>query len=235
MEAALNGQGLVAKVEDLNAVEAWLGALPGEALCRDVRRPLVSTLNLADLLPVSAVWAGPPARILAWAAKPPLTVARTTGATPFRLVLHVGDVGHAMVVGPDRGGEERVLLAFLALQWFRYPLPRGSSSWTRDAAARAATFAAGGVPAGARARRRSGAAALLARADDPDARAWAAERGSRTRSARPAAPRSRRGCAKRSGGRSARWRTPRPHSGRSPCSARWCRTGASPRRWSRLP
>ncbi|KAK0358817.1 hypothetical protein LTR94_033851, partial [Friedmanniomyces endolithicus] len=53
LERALNARGLVARVEDLNAVEAWLGAVPGEA-CADVRRPIVSTLNLADLLPVSA-------------------------------------------------------------------------------------------------------------------------------------------------------------------------------------
>ena len=58
VEAALNARGLVARIEDLNAVEAWLGSLPGEPYA-DVRRPIVSTLNLADLLPVSAVWAGP--------------------------------------------------------------------------------------------------------------------------------------------------------------------------------
>ena len=90
IEAALNAQGLTARVEDLNAVEAWLGSLPGEPYA-DVRRPLVSTLNLADLLPVSAVWAGPSRD--ACLDGPPLATARTTGSTPFRLVLHVGDVG----------------------------------------------------------------------------------------------------------------------------------------------
>jgi type IV secretion system protein TrbE len=82
VEAALNAQGLVARVEDLNAVEAWLGAVPGEPYS-DVRRPLVSTLNLADILPVSAVWAGPVEDACLGA--PPLATARTTGATPFRL------------------------------------------------------------------------------------------------------------------------------------------------------
>ncbi|MBU2116582.1 MAG: conjugal transfer protein TrbE, partial [Alphaproteobacteria bacterium] len=117
IEATLNAQGLVAREETLNAVEAWLGSLPGEPYA-DVRRPLVSTLNLADLLPVSAVWAGPNAD--GCLNGPPLAVARTTGATPFRLVLHVGDVGHAMVVGPTGSGKS-ALLSFLALQWFRYP------------------------------------------------------------------------------------------------------------------
>jgi type IV secretion/conjugal transfer VirB4 family ATPase len=169
VEAALNAQGLVARVEDLNAVEAWLGSLPGEPYA-DVRRPLVSTLNLADLLPVSAVWAGPAGDPCL--PGPPLAVARTTGATPFRLVLHVGDVGHAMVVGPTGAGKS-ALLAFLALQWFRYPgarvvfLDKGRS-------ARAATLAAGGVW---RALEPGADIALqpLARVDAPAERAWAAD------------------------------------------------------------
>jgi type IV secretion system protein VirB4 len=167
--AALNAQGLLAKIEDLNAVDAWLGSIPGEPYA-DVRRPLVSTLNLADLLPVSAVWAGP-ARDPALDA-PPLAVARTTGSTPFRLVLHVGDVGHAMVVGPTGSGKS-ALLAFLALQWFRYPNAR-VVFLDKGRSARAATIAAGGAW---RALEPDAAFALqpLARIDRPGERAWAAE------------------------------------------------------------
>ena len=169
VEAALNARGLVARIEDLNAVEAWLGSLPGEPYA-DVRRPLVSTLNLADLLPVSAVWAGP-AEDTALGG-PPLATARTTGSTPFRLVLHVGDVGHAMIVGPTGSGKS-ALLSFLALQWFRYPgarvvfLDKGRS-------ARAATLTAGGcwraLEAGAPFSLRP-----LARIDAESERAWASE------------------------------------------------------------
>ncbi len=139
VEAALNAQGLLARIEDLNAVEAWLGSLPGEPYA-DVRRPLVSTLNLADLLPVSAVWAGPSMDLNLDG--PPLATARTTGSTPFRLVLHVGDVGHAMVVGPTGSGKS-ALLSFLALQWFRYPEAR-VVFFDKGRSARAATLAAGG-------------------------------------------------------------------------------------------
>jgi type IV secretion/conjugal transfer VirB4 family ATPase len=169
VEAALNAQGLVARTEELNAVEAWLGALPGEAYA-DVRRPLVSTLNLADLLPVSAVWAGPAAD--ACLDGPPLAVARTTGSTPFRLVLHVGDVGHAMVVGPTGSGKS-ALLAFLALQWFRYPNAR-VVFLDKGRSARAATLAASGLW---RALEPGADVSLqpLARIDDPGERAWAAE------------------------------------------------------------
>jgi type IV secretion system protein VirB4 len=169
VEAALNAQGLVARIEDLNAVDAWLGSIPGEPYA-DVRRPMVSTLNLADLLPVSAVWAGPAADPCLAAS--PLAVARTTGSTPFRLVLHVGDVGHTMVVGPTGSGKS-ALLSFLALQWFRYPgarvvfLDKGRS-------ARAATLAAGGAW---RALEPGAPFALqpLGRVDDEADRAWAAE------------------------------------------------------------
>src|SRR5690606_7069939 len=99
------------------AVEAWLSSIPGNAYA-NVRQPIVSTLNLAHLLPVSAVWAGPMKN--AHLDGPPLIVTRTDGATPFRLVTHIGDVGHTLVVGPTGMGKS-VLLATLALQFRRYP------------------------------------------------------------------------------------------------------------------
>ena len=169
IEATLNAQGFVARTEDLNAVEAWLGSLPGEPYA-DVRRPLVSTLNLADLLPVSAVWAGPTSdpRLQG----PPLAVARTSGSTPFRLALHVGDVGHTMVVGPTGSGKS-ALLAFLALQWFRYPEGR-VVVFDKGRSARAAALAVGGrwhplQPGGAFTLQ------PLARIEDDGERAWASE------------------------------------------------------------
>ncbi len=169
VEAALNAQGLLARIEDLNAVEAWLGSLPGEPYA-DVRRPLVSTLNLADLLPVSAVWAGPSMDMNLNG--PPLATARTTGSTPFRLVLHVGDVGHAMVVGPTGSGKS-ALLSFLALQWFRYPDAR-VVFFDKGRSARAATLAAGGRW---RALEPGAPFSLqpLARIDQEIERAWASE------------------------------------------------------------
>src|SRR5260221_4670529 len=41
--------------ETLNAVDAWLSSIPGNAYA-NVRQPIVSTLNLAHMMPVSAVW-----------------------------------------------------------------------------------------------------------------------------------------------------------------------------------
>ncbi len=117
VERAIQGRGFVTIPETLNAVEAWLSSLPGHAYA-NVRQPIVSTLNLAHLMPLSAVWAGPERN--AHLDGPPLIVTRTEGATPFRLVTHIGDVGHTLIVGPTGMGKS-VLLATLAMQFRRYP------------------------------------------------------------------------------------------------------------------
>ncbi|WP_118134796.1 conjugal transfer protein TrbE [Oceanicella sp. SM1341] len=103
-------------VETVNAVDAWLGSLPGHAYA-NVRQPPISTLNLAHMIPLSAVWAGPEQDEHFGDA--PLLYARTEGSTPFRFSLHVGDVGHILVVGPTGAGKS-VLLALMALQFRRY-------------------------------------------------------------------------------------------------------------------
>ena len=116
IQQILDQQGLVSKVEDTNAIEAWLSSLPGQAYA-NCRRPIVSSANLIDLMPFSAVWAGPD-----WNEHldaPPLMVTQTVGSTPFRLSLHQGDVGHSMIVGPTGAGKS-VLLNFIAVQFRRY-------------------------------------------------------------------------------------------------------------------
>ena len=117
VEKVIQGRDFTCMVESVNAVEAWLGSLPGHAYA-NVRQPPVSTLNLAHMIPLSAVWAGP-ARDEHLGA-PPLFFGKTDGATPFRFSLHVGDVGHTLVVGPTGAGKS-VLLALMALQFRRYP------------------------------------------------------------------------------------------------------------------
>src|SRR6201995_3938814 len=81
------------------------------------RQPPISTLNLAHMIPLSAVWAGP-VRDEHFDA-PPLLFGKTEGSTPFRVSLHVGDVGHTLVVGPTGAGKS-VLLALMAMQFRRY-------------------------------------------------------------------------------------------------------------------
>ncbi|OFX00277.1 MAG: conjugal transfer protein TrbE [Alphaproteobacteria bacterium RIFCSPHIGHO2_12_FULL_63_12] len=116
IERVLNGRGFVAIRESVNAVDAFLGSLPGH-LYANIRAPLIHTLNLAHLAPLSAVWAGEARNDHLNA--PPLIQATTHETTPFRLSTHIGDVGHAMIVGPTGAGKS-VLLALMALQFRRY-------------------------------------------------------------------------------------------------------------------
>ncbi len=117
VERVIQGRGFVTIPETLNAVDAWLSSIPGNAYA-NVRQPIVSTLNLAHMMPVSAVWAGPQRND--HLDGPPLIVTRTEGATPFRLVTHIGDVGHTLVAGPTGMGKS-VLLVVLVKQFRRYP------------------------------------------------------------------------------------------------------------------
>ena len=68
-------------------------------------------------MPLSAVWAGPAEN--QHLDGPPLLYATTASQTPFRVVLHQGDVGHTLIVGPTGAGKS-VLLSMLALQFRRY-------------------------------------------------------------------------------------------------------------------
>ncbi|MGN6500551.1 MAG: conjugal transfer protein TrbE, partial [Tsuneonella sp.] len=139
VERIVNGLGFTAMRESVNAVEAWLSSLPGQAYA-NVRQPLVHTLNLAHLMPLSSVWAGPVAN--RHFGGPPLLYAQTSGSTPFRFSTHVGDVGHMLVVGPTGAGKS-VLLALIALQFRRYT---DSQIYIFDKgySARAAVLAMGG-------------------------------------------------------------------------------------------
>jgi type IV secretion system protein VirB4 len=117
VEKIVQGRDFTAMPETVNAVDAWLGSLPGHAYA-NVRQPPISTLNLAHMIPLSAVWAGPDRNDHLDA--PPLLFGKTEGSTPFRLSLHIGDVGHTLVIGPTGAGKS-VLLALIALQFRRYP------------------------------------------------------------------------------------------------------------------
>jgi type IV secretion system protein TrbE len=113
--------GFACRVETVNAVDAWRGSLPGDGY-RNARRAILHTLNLADMLPITAVWAGSrknPSPLMPRNSSP-LMYAATAGATPFRLNLHVGDLGHTLMVGPPGAGKSTFLGA-VAAQWFRYP------------------------------------------------------------------------------------------------------------------
>ena len=138
-EQVVNGRGFTAIRESLNAVEAWFGSLPGHVYA-NVRQPVLHTLNLAHMTPMSSVWAGE--AVNRHLDAPALIQGHTHGTTPFRVNLHVGDVGHTLVVGPTGAGKS-VLLSFLALQWRRYDRAQ-IFVFDKGRSARAAILAMGG-------------------------------------------------------------------------------------------
>lgn len=166
---AIRNAGFTVIEESLNAVEAWLGSLPGHCHA-NVRLHPVSTLNLVHMIPLSAIWAGPTRND--HLDGPPLIVAKSNGTTPFRLVPHVGDVGHMLVVGPTGGGKS-VLLALMALQFRRYAGSR--IVWfDKGRSSRAAVLALGGTFYDLSLDSGIGFQPL-ARIDDTAERAWAAD------------------------------------------------------------
>lgn len=112
--------GLGSRIESINNLEAFLGSLPGHGK-ENVRKPLITTFNYADIVPLSNDWIGdrycpcpfyPPN-------SPALLQAATVGSTPFSLNLHSSDVGHTLILGPTGSGKS-TLLATIAAQFQRY-------------------------------------------------------------------------------------------------------------------
>jgi type IV secretion system protein VirB4 len=113
-------RGFPARVEKRNGMEAFLGSLPGHGY-ENVRKPMISSLNFADIIPTTTDWTGEehcpsghfPSK------SPALLQAASIGSTPFRLNLHDGDVGHTLILGPTGSGKS-TLLAMIASQFERY-------------------------------------------------------------------------------------------------------------------
>ncbi|MBO9463173.1 DUF87 domain-containing protein [Labrenzia sp. R5_0] len=115
----VQSEGFGGRIETLNTTEAFLGSLPGVSYA-NVREPLVSTRNLADLAPLNSVWAGSPEAPCPFypVGSPPLMQV-ASGSSPFRFNLHVGDLGHTLIFGPTGSGKS-TLLALIVAQFFRY-------------------------------------------------------------------------------------------------------------------
>ena len=116
--------GFGARIETVNSLEAFLGALPGHSK-ENLRRPLLSQSVLTDLLPLSQPWEGEreaPSPLIGHNAGPLMQV-RTAGKGRFYLNLHQKDVGNTIVIGPPGAGKS-VLLQALMVNFLRYPQAR---------------------------------------------------------------------------------------------------------------
>jgi type IV secretion system protein TrbE len=172
----LADRGFTARIETINAVEAWLGSLPGHGF-PNLRRPLLHSRNVADLVPLTSVWPGLKTNPSAYFPEdsPPLLWAATSGATPLRVNLHASDVGHSLVAGPTGAGKS-TLVNLIVAQFFRYPgaqafvFDLGYSGYVLAQAAGASHYA---IRAGAG--EEATAFQPLAAVDDPGELAAAAE------------------------------------------------------------
>lgn len=125
----IEAQGFRCRDEDVNCTEAFLGSLPGHGY-ENMRRPEIHSMNLADCLPLTSTWQGPVSNPCSFYKKyytngvvPPLFQGSASGGTPFRVVLHNGDVGHTFVGGPTGAGKSTAL-GLIAASHFRYPNAR---------------------------------------------------------------------------------------------------------------
>ncbi len=121
---ALRDHGYTCALETVNATDAFIGTLPGHGYA-NLRRPLISSRNVAHLFPVSSPWTGNamcPSPLFP-EPSPALACARTSGYIPFMVNLHQEDVGHTLVIGATGAGKS-VLVGWLALNFLRYPESR---------------------------------------------------------------------------------------------------------------
>jgi type IV secretion system protein VirB4 len=117
----LQALGFGCRIETLNTLESWMGSHPGNSWA-NLRRPMINTMNLADLLPLASIWSGSENAPCPFYPEksPALMYCATSGSTPFRFNLHVGDLGHTLIFGPTGAGKS-TLLAIIAAQFRRYP------------------------------------------------------------------------------------------------------------------
>ena len=135
---ALFQQGLVVRVEQAAASLQWLATFPGHVKY-GIRARVLATPHLTALMPHHQMWSGPTDD--AYWQGPPLLLASTDGA-PFRLVTHVGELGHVLMAGPSRTGKSG-LLGLMVRQGFRHPGMR-MCLFDRDNALKAVTLLHGG-------------------------------------------------------------------------------------------
>ncbi|OCG28996.1 conjugal transfer protein TrbE [Gilliamella sp. HK2] len=151
IKKAINKLGFSARIETINTVDAFLGSLPGHGV-ENIRRPLINSLNLSHLIPTSSIWSGSEKAPCPFYPKnsPALMYTVTSGSTPFRLNLHVGDLGHSIMFGPTGAGKS-THLALLVAQYRRYKgmkifaFDKGNSLYAMAAGIRAKTQGKSGL------------------------------------------------------------------------------------------
>lgn len=174
----MSNLGFNAFVERDNAAEACFATFPGNG-SDNVRRPLLSTRNVVDLLPFTSVWGGESeVRSQLFPRRTPALVrCDGSGATPFWLNPYAsGDLGNTIVFGAPGAGKS-TLIAFLMTQWLARYAELGAQvlGYDKGASAYLATKGLGGVFRDLRPGDPDTSFQPLRRLDEPGEAAWAAE------------------------------------------------------------
>ncbi|GEM_PF-789666 len=117
---AIEASGFGARIETVNATEAYLGSLPGHCL-ENVRRALIPNTVLTDLLPLNQVYTGESVspNFRYGKNKPSLMTVRTLDGLYAHLNLHDTDLANTLVVGPPGSGKS-VFLGSLIPSFLKY-------------------------------------------------------------------------------------------------------------------
>ena len=137
----LAGQGFTATAERQHATAAWLSSQPGNRL-DNVHRSHHHSLFLAHVSPgVTAAWPGPTHDAHFQAG--PWFYVHTEHNTLFRVLNHVRDVGHFLVLGSTGSGKS-TFGNFLRASWMQYPNAQ-AKVFDLDGHARLLTYLLGGT------------------------------------------------------------------------------------------
>lgn len=145
LQQVVRSCGFSTKEETFNNVEAWCGMMAGNVYS-NIRRPLISTKNMSNIIPLSSAWQGMAYNdftLETSGSAVPLLTCSTSYGTPFFLNLNVRDVGHTFVFGPTGAGKS-TLLALLMAQATKYK-DANIVCIDKQLSSRAFMVAAGGV------------------------------------------------------------------------------------------
>jgi type IV secretory pathway VirB4 component len=128
VELAISGElermGVKPRIEDAsNRFQAYCASLPGEIDADEVLAPPLPVAGALRLAPITSLWHGPerhPDKRYGPNAGPILMMT-TPMLEPFRLFLHVGEVGHTLILGRTGRGKSVLLRALEVGHLSRYP------------------------------------------------------------------------------------------------------------------
>ena len=116
LQQVVRSCGFSVREETFNNSQAWLGMMPGNVYA-NIRRPLISTKNFSNIIPLSSAWQGllqNDFTLETCGSSVPLCICSTSYGTPFFLNLNVRDVGHTFVFGPTGAGKSTLLALLMA-------------------------------------------------------------------------------------------------------------------------